>query len=493
MRAFAVLVLAQLLAGATPLEERIDALLDSSAGARHAFWGIRIVRVESGEVLYEKNPDRFFIPASNTKLFTTALALERLGPDYRFRTAVAGPSPDSAGTVRGDLIFIGGGDPTMSGREYPFRKDARAGDPMRAIEELAEQLAARGVQRVEGDIAGDDTAYVWEPYPEGWAQDDGVWEYGAPVSALTFNDNAMTLRVKPGPEAGEPARLQLTPEAGYFAIDNRVATTTGGEREIRIERAPGSRQLRVWGSLPAKDRGYSVLVAADDPALYAATALREALIRRGVAVSGKAIARHRPANEVPNLKMGGEGPARVAGGELAFRESPPLAEILRVIDKVSQNLHAEIVLREVGRARRNLGSRQAGIEEMREFLRPAGIANDEYNLEDGSGLSRLNLVTPAAVTKLLLAMSRSPHAEVWASLLPVGGEDGTLSDRFKGARDGVRVRAKTGTLSHASALSGYVDSRSHGTIAFSVLVNNYNAPSREIRAVIDRICSVIAQ
>jgi D-alanyl-D-alanine carboxypeptidase/D-alanyl-D-alanine-endopeptidase (penicillin-binding protein 4) len=493
MRCFAILLLAQALAGAPSLEERINALIDSSPGARGAFWGIRVVRVDSREVLYGKNPDRFFIPASNTKLFTTALALERLGPEYRFRTVVVGPPPGSDGIVHGDLTLVGGGDPTMSGREYPYRTDARAGDPMRAIEELAEQVAARGVKLIAGDIAGDDTAYVWEPYPEGWAQDDGLWEYGAPVSALTFNDNAMTLRVRPGPEVGDPAQLRLTPDTGYFAIDNRVATAAAGERNVRIDRTPGSRQLRVWGAMPAKDRGVSVLVAADDPALYAATALREALIHRGVAVLGKAVARHRSASDVLNMKGGGEARAPAPGVELARRESLPLAEILRVIDKVSQNLHAEIALREVGRARRNLGSRQAGLEEMRGFLQDADIAGSEYTLEDGSGLSRLNLVTPEAVTKLLLAMSRSARAEVWKSLLPVGGEDGTLSDRFKGMRDGSRVRAKTGTLSHVSALSGYVDSQSNGMLAFSILVNNYNAPSGEIRAIIDKICSVIAQ
>lgn len=476
------------MAGAPRLEDQISALLASSSASQRAFWGIRVVRVEDGVVLYEDNPDHFFVPASNTKLFTTALAIERLGPDYRFRTAIVGKAPEANGVIRGDLRIVGGGDPAISGREYPYRKDARPSDPVRAVEEMVDQVVAKGVRRVDGDIVGDDSAYVWEPYPEGWALDDSVWEYGAPVSALTFNDNAMTLRIRPGPEANRPARFQLAPDVGYFMIDNRVTTSSSGARNIQLDRPSGSRYVRVWGSIPPGDRGMSILIAADDPALYTAAVVRDALVRRGVVVSGKASAQHRPVGSANGSTKAGD-----AVVELARRDSPPLLEILRVIDKVSQNLHAEIVLREVGRVRRKEGSRQAGLEEMRGFLQEAGIGGGEYTLEDGSGLSRLNLVTPAAVTKLLVAMSRSAHASAWRDLLPVGGEDGTLSDRFKGMRDGSRIRAKTGTLSHVTALSGYVDSVTNGALAFSILVNNYNSSSRDIRAIVDKIGSVIAQ
>lgn len=489
MRYLWILLLAvRLLPAAVPLEERIEALIAASPAARHAFWGIQIVNLATGATLYQKGQDRFFVPASNTKLFTTALALMRLGPDHRFRTVVmAEEEPDSSGRLKGDLRLIGGGDPTLSAREIPYKKGPISGNPLKAIEELADQIIARGVRRVEGNVVGDDTAYIWEPYPEGWAQDDAVWEYGAPVSALTINDNSLTLSVIPGGRAGEPAQLLLSPPLEYYVIDNRVLITAGKEGKIRIDRMPGSEQIRVWGAIPQSSPARTYLLAIDDPALYGAAALRDALTRRGVVVSGEPVARHRLENDVLDLKEAASPPAPAGGVELARRISPPVVESLRIINKVSQNLQAELMLREVGRVRRNLGSRQAGLEELKAFLAEVGLAEDEYNLEDGSGLSRLNLIAPAAVVKLLLYMYRSRHRDAWFGLLPVGGTDGTLSYRFENQPAEQRIRGKTGTLSHVSALSGYLETGRGEPMAFSILVNNYNAPASEIRGVIDRI------
>jgi D-alanyl-D-alanine carboxypeptidase/D-alanyl-D-alanine-endopeptidase (penicillin-binding protein 4) len=428
-------------------------------------------------------------------LFTTALALLRLGPDYRFRTVVmAAQAPDAAGRVAGEVRLVGGGDPSLSGRVIPYQKDAPAGDPLVRIEALAEQVVARGVRRIEGAVVGDDTAYLWEPYPQGWSQDDAVWEYGAPVSALTLNDNAITLSIRPPARAGQPPELTLTPALDYYVIDNRIQARPGAERRIRLERLPGSRQLRLWGSLSTEGSGATRLaLAVDDPALYAATAFYEALLKRGVAITGGPRAHHRFANEVVDLKNGG-APTQPAGGfELARLESPPLVELLRVVDKVSQNLHAELMLREVARARRQIGTREAGLEELRQLLAEAGLEEASYLFADGSGLSRQNLVAPAAVVKLLRHLDRSPHREAWVTLLPIGGEDGTLANRFDGNPEGRRVRAKTGTLSHVSALSGYIESRSRGRLAFSLMVNNYRAPSSEIRGVVDKVCLLLAQ
>jgi D-alanyl-D-alanine carboxypeptidase/D-alanyl-D-alanine-endopeptidase (penicillin-binding protein 4) len=198
------------------------------------------------------------------------------------------------------------------------------------------------------------------------------------------------------------------------------------------------------------------------------------------------VARHRYANqEAP--------PASADGVELARRTSPPLVEALRVTDKVSQNLHAEMMLREVARVCKGKGSRETGLEVMRAFLSEAGIEDSEYNFADGSGLSQLGLVTPGALVKLLRYMYASPHREAWVSLLPVGGEDGTLSTRFKGNREGRRIHAKTGSLTHVAALAGYAESKTRGVVAFSILANNFNAPSSEIRAVIDKIALMLAE
>jgi len=228
-----------------------------------------------------------------------------------------------------------------------------------------------------------------------------------------------------------------------------------------------------------------LLLAIDDPALYAATALADALTRRGIAIGGRPVALHRFASEAT--------PAQAPPVELAGHVSPPLVELLRIIDKVSQNLHAELVLREVARQATGAGSREAGIAERDRFLKEAGIDAGEWSLADGSGLSRLNLVTPAAVVKLLCHMYASPHRDAWISLLPVGGEDGTLEGRFAGNAAAGSIRAKTGSMEHVAALSGYVESRSRGRLAFSILVNNYTGPDLEIRSAMDRIALLLSE
>jgi D-alanyl-D-alanine carboxypeptidase/D-alanyl-D-alanine-endopeptidase (penicillin-binding protein 4) len=486
-----------LLAGplhAASLAERIAHLLDSSTATRTAFWGIQIVDLESGRTLYELNPDRGFVPASNAKLFTTALALVRLGPEFTFQTRVlAGSGPDSDGRIAGPLTLAGGGDPNLSGRDIPYRMGSKGGNPLAALEDLAGQVAARGVKRVDGDIVGDDSWYVWQPYAEGWAVDDLQFDFGAPVSALSIDDNTVSLAVRPAARVGDPAELVLDPPVEYFRIGNRVRTApAGGPREIRFERDPGSREVRVWGSIPVRDRAETLLLGVEDPAAFAALAFRQALEARGIAVAGETLARHFFPNEAGDLKQGAAPPLN-EGVELARRVSPPLIEDLRVTDKVSQNLHAELALRAVARARRGIGSRDAGLEEMAAFLAEAGIDPECCNFADASGLSRLDLLTPAAVVKLLRYMYALPARGNWVSLLPVGGRDGTLSARLGDGPAAGRIYAKTGTMSHVSALSGYARRQDGGWLAFSILANNYNARADEVRGAIDRICTLMVE
>jgi D-alanyl-D-alanine carboxypeptidase/D-alanyl-D-alanine-endopeptidase (penicillin-binding protein 4) len=477
-----------------PLAERVEKLLGASSTTRAAFWGIQIVDAASGQTLYELNPERLFIPASNTKLFTTALALTRLGPDFRFQTRVlAETAPDPAGRIHGSLALLGGGDPNLSGRTLPYRMGSPAGNPLAAIDDLADQLAARGVKRVDGDIAGDDAYYVWEPYPEGWSVDDPEYDYGAAVSALSVNDNTLAVTVQPGARAGDLASVTLDPPVEFYAIENRVRTVEGAARVIEFERDPGSSQVRVSGSIPLRARAETLLLGIDDPARFAAMAFRQALEARGIAVGGAAVARHFYRDEAADLKLALSPPPDAPGVELARRASAPLLQDLQLIDKESLNLHAEMALRAVGRARRNIGSREAGLEELRAFLADAGADPASWNINDGSGLARVNLTAPATVVKLLRFMMASPVREAWLSLLPVAGRDGTLSARFGDNPAAGRVRAKTGTEAHVSALSGYAQ-RADGTwIAFSILANNYNGPATEIRGVMDSICAAMVE
>ena len=487
----AILFLACRLSAASLLET-IPRLIDSSPAARTAFWGIQIVDLATGRTLYELNPDHFFVPASNTKLFSTSLALMRLGPDYTFTTRVLSASPpDDQGRIRGGIRLVGGGDPNLSARSVPYRMGPATGNPMAAIEDLADQIVARGVTRIDGDIVGDDTWYVWQPYAIGWAVDDPQSDDGPAISALTVNDNTITLTVRPGAAAGDPAALSLNPPLEFYRIENRVQTVAaGGERRIHVKRIPGSLDAQIWGTIPLRGSSLDILLGVEDPARFAALALRQAMEDRGVAVTGNPVARHAFPDELGDLTQGRAGEVETAGEtELARRVSPPLLEDLRITAKVSQNLHAELALRAVAHARRNVGSFEAGQEELKAFLTEIGLDPGAYNILDGSGLTRLNLVTPAAVVKLLSYMYDSPKRDNWISLLPVGGQDGTLASRF--SENAGRVHAKTGSLSHVSTLSGYVQRADGSWVAFSILVNNYNGRAGEVRGVMDRICNLI--
>jgi D-alanyl-D-alanine carboxypeptidase/D-alanyl-D-alanine-endopeptidase (penicillin-binding protein 4) len=470
---------------------RIAAFLDASPVARSSFWGVHIVSLEHDRVVFERNADRLFLPASNAKLFTTALALTRLGPDYRFQTRVlADRTPGEDGCVE-SLRLVGGGDPNLSGRAIPYSMGAPPGNPLAAIEDLAGQVAARGVRCVSADVVGDDTAYVWQPYAEGWSVDDPVWDYGAPASALSVNDNTLSVTVLPGSYASDPARIVLLPPVDYYEIENRVRTNAG-ERKIMLDRLPGTRQLQIWGSLPLNDPGDTEVLGIDDPPLYAALAFRDALARRGIAIRGATRAVHLYPSQVASL-TNGPAPEPEPGVELARRDSEALVEDLRVTDKVSQNLHAEMALRAVAKARRHIGSREAGIAEQRAFLDELGIDRASYTFADGSGLSRLDLVAPSAVVRLLAHMYHSGARDSWTSLLPVAGRDGTLHARLADPAVAGRIFAKTGSLSHVAALSGYARRGNGELLAFSILVNNYNGPAADLRAAIDRVCALMVE
>jgi D-alanyl-D-alanine carboxypeptidase/D-alanyl-D-alanine-endopeptidase (penicillin-binding protein 4) len=280
----------------------------------------------------------------------------------------------------------------------------------------------------------------------------------------------------------------LNPSFDYFVVENRVVTTAGGRASVQVSRGQGSRQVRVWGSIPRGGAPEGRSLAVDDPARFAAAALWDALTRRGVVVTGKPAALHRFAGELNGMQR-----PPPAGFELARRVSPPLADILTVINKESQNLHAELLLHEVGRARNGAGSREAGLEELGRFLAGAGIQAEDVKLVDASGLSVLDMVTPEAVTRLLAYMNRSPNRTYWINSLAVAGEEGTLSQRFQDQPAARRIRAKTGSLTHVAAIGGYAGTPAGDVLAFGIFVNNYAVPTAEVRAIVDRICILLVQ
>jgi D-alanyl-D-alanine carboxypeptidase/D-alanyl-D-alanine-endopeptidase (penicillin-binding protein 4) len=463
---------------ASLLEQRIDELFRTSPAVEAGTAGVEVVQLGAGKVLYSRNAGKLLTPASNTKLFSSALALTKLGPDFKIPTRVfAGRAPDSAGRVEGDLTIVGYGDPSMSFLEIPYAKDGDQQNPMAAIEAFADQVVAHGVHSISGDVIGDDAAFPDDLFPPGWAQDDATWEYGAPVSALSLGSNSMRAAIVPGAQAGDPANIELSPALEYFTIDNQVRTVAAGDHRVDVRR-PGRGELQVSGTVSIQAGPAVLWLAVDDPALYTATALYDALTRRGVAIGGHPSARHRHI-----------GTPAGAPGELLLAErlSPPLSELLRVTDKISQNLWAELMLRQVAFMRTGDGSRQAGLDQLKAFLVEIGVADGDYVFEDGSGLSRLTLVKPEAIVRLLTFMHASPLRDIWVGLMPVGGQDGTLANRFSKDPAAKNIHAKTGSLSHVNALSGYAESATYGEVVFSIIVNDTVAPSSEIRAFIDKI------
>jgi len=469
-----------------PLAVRVESLIATTPALARAHVGVRVVDLK-GNLVYERNARSWFVPASNTKLYSTSLALTKLGPEYRMTTRVTAEiPPDGHGVVHGDVRLVGGGDPSLSGRTYPYDKDKEWADTAPGIEDLADQIARAGVRRIDGAIIGDDTAFVWEPFPDGWSIDDPLYEYGAPVSALTLQDNSLRLEVRPGETEGDSADATLSADVGQIVLISQVTTVAAGVRgRIRLERAANTNELRVYGTIAAGAKPYTALLAVPDPALYAAQVLTEALERRGVRVRRASMARHR---------LGTEDPGPDWTFVLAQRQSPPLTELVQVVNKVSQNLHAELLLREAGRQGKPFGSREAGLTELKPFLENiVGLGKDDVNFEDGSGLSRLTLLTPEATTKLLVYMAASGVKDAWLASLPIGGEDGTLGRRFKGAAEKARIRAKTGTLSHVSALGGYLEHPRMGRLAFTVLLNNYNTLAAEARNGIDKLVATLLE
>ncbi|HTR64368.1 MAG TPA: D-alanyl-D-alanine carboxypeptidase/D-alanyl-D-alanine-endopeptidase [Terriglobales bacterium] len=485
------------------LEARVNAVL-SSPDLGRGFWGIDVVSLASGKVLYQHDAEKLFTPASNTKLFTTAAALELIGPNYQFRTTLeTNGAFDKYGRLTGDLVLVGRGDPNLSGRELPYSLHTQRNDhPIQVLEELADELVKKGVKYVDGDIVADDSYFAFERYGEGWSQDDLVWADGAPVSALTINDNVVFVNILPADRVGERAFVSITPFADYFRIDNRILTTpVGTSRKIYINREPGSTVLTLWGNVPLDDAGANEALAIEDPAEFAAHLFRELLEARGIVVYGRQRTRH---TELASLSTftttvvasanGGDASPRSMQNQqlvLASYESKPLIEDVRVINKVSQNLHAEILLRLLGREKGTAGTVEGGLEVLRGFLNKAEVPPDQYVFYDGSGLSRQNLVTPNAVVQLLRYAAAQPWGDSFRDTLPVAGVDGSLSERFKNGNLQGRVHAKTGALGGVKTLSGYATTDRGEQIAFSILTNNFSLPGKRVTDAIDDVVAAI--
>lgn len=494
----------------TSLGETIGAILADPAVAR-AHWGIAVTTLE-GTPIYGLDEGKLFRPASNAKLYTTAAAMALLGPSSVVTTEVQSSEPGADGVVRGDVRLKSDGDANLSGMPFPYVPVAgetpASTMPLKAIDDLAAQIAARGIKRITGGVVGDDTAWAWEPYPQSWAIDDMVWGYGAPVSSLSVNDSYITVTVKGGAHEGDAATLTQSPDVGFYTLVAKVRTGAAkSATKIDVERAVGSRTVTISGEIAQGGKDVEQL-AVIDPPLFAAQALRAELIAHGVAVTGEAKAEERPAaitdgfvkqsHEAVQLppKLGhgpqGSGCSDNCLQVIASRTSPSLTQDVTYTLKESQNLHAEQLLRRLGKAWGREASGAQGVRVVRQFLVNAGLDGGDFVFYDGSGLSDHDLVAPRGTAQLLAYATTQPWFAAWKAAFPIGGVDGTLAGRFKDGPLKGHVYGKTGTLGESRGLSGYLDCASGKQVIFSIYVDNHTPGGSADRVAMDKIVAAIA-
>lgn len=456
-----------------------------------ATWGIQVAEADSGTVLFATNAHRLLKPGSNAKLFTAALALDRLGPDYRIPTQLLlDGRVTRRGTLRGDLVIRGQGD-------FSFAARFHGGDARLSLRRFSEVLRAAGIRRIEGDLIADDEVFASVPFGNGWNWDDLQYYYGAEISALSVDDNVIDLEFRPGLRAGDPVTLQATPPTPYLEWVTRELRTVppGGPRAVTVTRAPGSREVQVSGTLPVEGPPWKDAVSVPEPGRFFALRLREELTASGIRVRGK------PRHEAGAFARHSATTNRNASARRVLRvESPPLRELVPAMLKPSQNLYAQLLLLQVG-FRESAGNppvpnpEATGLTSLRRFLMAANIPPEEVLLDDGSGLSRSSLVTPSAMVELLRAMDHHAQREAFLLGLSVAGVDGTLRTRLKGTPTEGNLRAKTGSLRYVNALSGFVTNSTGRRLVFSLLLNAYEPGAGEAsgRAAIDSVARLIAE
>jgi D-alanyl-D-alanine carboxypeptidase/D-alanyl-D-alanine-endopeptidase (penicillin-binding protein 4) len=441
-----------------------------------AQWGVAVWDLGAERWVARHQADRYFVPASNLKLVVSATALERLGADYAWRTSVYATDPiGPGGILDGDLVLYGRGDPNLSGRFAPS---------ITAIfDTLADSLVALGLDRVRGSLLADESHWDADYVRGDWAGYDLLWWYAAPVGALGFNDNAIDFHIRPGPAPGAPPVVEGEPASAFYTLENRAVTgPPGAESTFDLTREPGTNHVVAYGTLPIDAEPNVEYFAVVDPAGWAATAFREALSRRGIAVEGT----------VRTISRSIDSP--VAAGDtiaLAAHVGEPLGSVVESVLGRSQNWHAEQLLKTIGKEVEGEGSWSAGLAVERRTLAGLGVDTTAFLLKDASGLSSANLVTPEAVVELLAAMRARPSGDAFVAALPVASESGSLRRRFGGTPAAGRVRAKTGYIENVYSLSGYLTTLEGAEYAFSVIVNQ--TAGRSAVEAIDRLVAAIVE
>jgi D-alanyl-D-alanine carboxypeptidase/D-alanyl-D-alanine-endopeptidase (penicillin-binding protein 4) len=469
------------------LAQKIEQAIGDSEFA-YARWGISVISLANGSVIYQRDADKLFTPASNMKIYTTGVALDLLGPDYRWRTSVyASAQPDSSGQIHGDLILYGRGAPDLVANSNDGGKGSLAG--------LADQLYQKGIRRVDGNIIGDESYFRGDPLGDGWQWTDLQWYFAAEASALSVNGNEVDVNVLPAEKGSEQPVVKVSNAQANVIVQNRMGLADkSGRPTVGLHRGLSDNNLEVWGEFTPASKGFGARLAVHNPALWAARLFSDALKARGIAVGGEPQSRNARAPQ--NVRF---DPAKAS--ELAFVTSQPLSEIAKKTNKESINLNAELILRTLGRERGEMGAEpepagrepgddETGLAVVRVWLARTGVPTSHVALHDGSGLSRLDLVTPETSARLLVAMSKTGAAGAFKDSLPIAGRDGTLAGRLGNLSD--RVWAKTGSLTYDNSLSGYLTTAKGELLAFSIMCNDQTSRNASTR-LIDQILGLIAE
>lgn len=468
------------------LESDLDAIFNQPKYAC-AYWGVRVERL-NGQVLYDRLGAKQFTPASNLKLLTTAAAIEQLGPDFTYETRLEAVGTIGAdGTLAGDLVIVGSGDPSLGAWHPDEQRDSR-----RLMNDWAAKVKAAGIRTITGDVIGDGRCFTPESYCEQWNYGDLHFWYAAGPSGLAIEENAYRVLIRPGAKIGEPAVLRITPETSYITIinDTRTVEAGGASTADSVPCSTEGNTRRFVGTIALDKKEIRERGSVWDGARYAACLLAEELARQGVVVRGRPV----------NIRMLASAdridrvdPARRR--VLAVTVSPPLRELVKVVNKISHNFFADQIVRTLGLRREGTGDFDSGAKAVRAWLKDIGTPDAEsIRMYDGSGLARDNAVQPRQICHLLRYMRKSARGgAAFVDSLPIGNTDGTLRERLNDADTKGNVRAKTGYIGHVRCLSGYVTDADGDDLVFSMMCNQYTVPTSEVNASQDAACSVLAR
>lgn len=442
----------------------------------NAHWGVVIQSLSTGEYFYRRNENKNFMPASNMKLFSTALALLQLGPDYTYKTSLYLNGKIKNEEIKGDLILRGVCDPTISSRFYN-------GDALTVFNNWADSLVNMGIEVINGNIIADDDAFEEEALGNGWAWDDETYYYSAIPGGVCFNDNCIDLTIIPGKKVGRKAIINIYPNTKYVTILNNVVTVPDDSvTDIDFYRERNTNIIQVFGTIRKSETEIKESISINNPTKFAAVVLKEIIESKGIKVRGQALDNDELGIVRDYQKL----------NPLFTQVSPPLKEIVKVVNKISQNLYAEQLMKTIGYEKLKFGSFENGLNSSQNLLKQMGIDPENIQIVDGSGLSRLNLFTPNQLNSLLRFMYRSRYFNEFYESLPVAGVDGTIANRMKNTRAMNNVRAKTGYINAVRSLSGYVTTTDGEMLTFVMIANNFLVPLKLAENIQDLVCILLS-